>query len=292
MKKQILILLLFISTLNIKAQTDSTGLAGDQINLAGILELFQKSSSPEEFEKNINTESNKVNNLDLNADGEIDYIRVISNKKEESHIFILQVSVSETENQDIAVIELEKTGKEEAQIQIIGDEEIFGEETILEPKSTDDSVDQEKDGGPSILNELDMAIIVNVWAWPSVRFVYAPNYVVWNSPWRWRTYPTWWRPWRPFAWNAWHPYRYRATVFPIRYHSSIRCVHAHRVYTPIRTRSTVVKTRYHVAHKNYTVTKKRTKVTGPKGHTHTKTTTTVRGPKGNVKAKKTTTRRK
>lgn len=49
------------------------------------------------------------------------------------HVFILQALVSETESQDIAVIELEKTGDNEANVQIIGDEEIFGEEMILEP---------------------------------------------------------------------------------------------------------------------------------------------------------------
>ncbi len=49
------------------------------------------------------------------------------------HVFVLQVSVSATENQDIAVIEIEKTGTETAIIQIIGDEDIYGEQVIVEP---------------------------------------------------------------------------------------------------------------------------------------------------------------
>jgi len=53
--------------------TDSTGLPGDNFSLAGALELFKNATSLESFEKMINEESNKVNNLDLNGDGEIDY---------------------------------------------------------------------------------------------------------------------------------------------------------------------------------------------------------------------------
>ena len=51
---------------------DSTGLPGDNFSLQGALQMFQNASSPEEFEKMINTEGNHVNNLDLNGDGEID----------------------------------------------------------------------------------------------------------------------------------------------------------------------------------------------------------------------------
>ncbi|NOT37933.1 MAG: hypothetical protein HOP11_11195 [Saprospiraceae bacterium] len=292
MKKLILTSLIALSLPFLKAQSDSTGLAGDQVNLHGILELFQKSSSPEEFEKNINDESNKVNNLDLNNDGEVDYIKVIGSQKEDAHIFILQVPVSESENQDIAVLELEKTGKQEAQIQIIGDEEIFGADYILEPKSEADNEEADDEGGPNVLLERNTAIVVNVWGWPCVRFVYAPGYVVYSSPWRWRVYPTWWRPWRNIGWAVWHPIRFRYSAFPIRHHSVVRCVNAHKVYRPIRSHSTTVTKRYAPAHKNHTVTRKKTTVTGPKGHTRTKTTTTVKGKKGNVKAKRTTVRRK
>ena len=95
------------TTLSVKAQTDSTGMPGDNFSLQGALEMFKQSSS---FEKLINTESKNVNNLDLNGDGDIDYVKVIDKAGKDVHAFILQVAVSETENQDIAVIELEKTG--------------------------------------------------------------------------------------------------------------------------------------------------------------------------------------
>ena len=115
------------------AATDSTGLPGDNFSLQGALQMFQKAGSPEEFEKLINSEDNSVNNLDLNNDGETDYVRVIDKMEKDLHVLVLQVPVSETENQDIAVIEMEKTGDTTAILQIIGDEDIYGEEAIVEP---------------------------------------------------------------------------------------------------------------------------------------------------------------
>src|SRR3989304_10443472 len=127
---------LLTAAIQLKAQDseeDSTGLPGDNFSLQGALELFKKANSPEEFEKLINTKDNNVNNLDLNEDGETDYIRVIGKMEKDVHAFVLQVAVSETENQDIAVIELEKTGDASAMLQIIGDDDIYGEQTIVEP---------------------------------------------------------------------------------------------------------------------------------------------------------------
>jgi hypothetical protein len=276
-----------IATQNANAQsasdTDSTGLPGDNFSLQGALELFKKSSSPEEFEKMINTEDNHVNNLDLNGDGDIDYVRVIDKSEGDVHAFVLQVPVSESENQDIAVIELEKTGNENAVLQILGDEDIYGEQTIVEPideseMDSKESMEPKKKGGPNQwYGELiDDAIVINVWPWPAVRFVYAPVYRPWVSPWRWRVYPGWWKPWRPLGWRVFHPFRVR------HYHGfgvvhTHRVVHAHRIYTPYRSGSVVVKTRHAHSVNKYRVTKTKTTVTGPRGKTKvTRTRTTVR----------------
>src|SRR5215470_14427569 len=72
---------------------DSTGFPGDNFSLQGALEMFQKSKSPEEFEKLINTKEKNVNNLDLNKDGKIDYVKVIDKTEKKVHAFILQVPV-------------------------------------------------------------------------------------------------------------------------------------------------------------------------------------------------------
>ncbi|MBA4054388.1 MAG: hypothetical protein C0490_06740, partial [Marivirga sp.] len=191
---------------------DSTGLPGDNFSLEGALAMFKKAGSPEEFERLVNTEDNKVNNLDLNDDGEIDYIKVIDKKDGDVHAFILQAAVSETESQDIAVIELEQTGKDDAVLQIIGDEDIYGEQVIIEPVS---------EKGP-VQTASSSTVVVNVWTWPSVRYVYAPSYVLWVSPWGWRARPVWYHPWRPLHYRVFYPYR-----APYRNHYAV--VHTHRV---------------------------------------------------------------
>jgi hypothetical protein len=239
--------------------------------------MFKQASSIEEFEKLINSSDKNVNNLDLNADGDVDYIRVIDQAGGNVHAFVLQVAVSETENQDIAVIELEKTGDTTAMLQIIGDEDIYGDQLIVEASDEGDEMDEDNNSngnGPGINYFEATRIVVNVFYWPSVRFVYRPAYVPWVSPWRWRHYPGWWRPWHPLAWHVFHPrvLHYHNHCAVVRTH---RVVVAHRLYTPHRVGSVTVRTRTVGARNNYRVT--RTKVTGPRGNTRIKTTVNKRG---------------
>jgi len=274
------LILLAASTLKAQDQTpDSTGLPGDNFSLQGALELFKKAGSPEEFEKLLNSEDSKVNNLDLNEDGNTDYIRVVSKKENDVQVFVLQALVSEKESQDVAVIELEKTGKDNAVVEIVGDEDLFGEETIVEPEESQGNAVYNEGfsmlaGGPNTEYSAN-GIIVNVWAWPCVRYVYAPSYVLWVSPFTWRAHPVWYRPWRPLAWHVYRPMRYR-----YRPHYAVvttrRVVVAPRIYKPMRVTSVTVRTRHHVAVNNYRVTRKTTTVQGPRGRKHTRTTTTVR----------------
>lgn len=259
---------------------DSTGLPGDNFSLEGALAMFKKAGSPEEFEKLINSEDNKVNNLDLNGDGETDYIKVIDKKESDAHAFILQAAVSETESQDIAVIELEQTGKDEAVLQIVGDEDIYGEQVLVEP-----APEKSEAKTTSTTN-----VVVNVWAWPSVRYVYAPSYVLWVSPWGWRARPVWYRPWRPVHYHVFYPYRapYRHHYVVVRNH---RVVHAHRVYTPYRTTSVTVTTRNQASVTRYRTTHTTTRtISSPQSNKQvkaTKKTTTVHGKRG--KARRSTT---
>jgi hypothetical protein len=269
-----------------EAGQDSTGLPGDNFSLQGALEMFKKAGSPEELEKLLNTESNGVNNLDLNQDGDIDYIRVIDKKDGNAHAFILQVAVSAGENQDVAVIELEKTGAERAIVQIVGDEDLYGEQTVVEPYQEEegtsyiDASSNKVAHGPYLeaTTAQPTAIIVNVWGWPCVRFVYAPAYAVWVSPWGWHRTPGWWRPWRPLRWHAFHP---RRVVYHQRYavvHTH-RVIHAHKIYRPVRVSSVTVRTHNQVA-----VTRYRT------NRVHaSRTTTTVQRNHGKVKVERTRT---
>lgn len=291
-----------LSALSAQAQdsnaSDSTGLPGDNFSLQGALDLFKKAGSPEEFEKLLNSEAQKVNNLDLNEDGNIDYIRVINKKENDVQVFVLQALISDKESQDIAVIELEKTGKDNAVIDITGDEDIFGEEIIIEPTAEDNAYNFTGSSiarGPNMeydVAEQADAIIVNVWAWPCVRFVYAPAYRVYVSPWSWHARPTWWRPWRPLAWHVYRPIRYHYRPHYVVVHTH-RVAYAPALYRPMRVTSVTVTTRHKATVTHYRTTRTRTVATahGNK-YQATRKTTTVEGPRGNKVSRTKTTVRK
>ncbi|QBZ99077.1 hypothetical protein GS03_02599 [Flavobacterium sangjuense] len=212
---------------------------GDDFSLEGALELFKNSNSLEEFEKSMNQENNQVNNLDLDGDGQTDYINVEDIKENDSHVIIMSTYLTETEKQDIAIIALEKTGDGKAVLQIEGNEDLFPKNTLLEPST------EEKGAVQNLKAESNVAVIenasptVNVWLWPSVRYLYAPTYVVWVSPYRWRVYPRWWKPWRPISHPVFYAHRnhYRTYYRPV----TVRRVSAVRtVYYPRRHSSTLV----------------------------------------------------
>lgn len=232
----------FLFAFSLSAQNgveEESGLPGDHFSLEAALELFKKSNSPEDFEKRLNTESNYVNNLDLNEDGKTDYIRVVDHVEGDAHAIVLQVPLSADESQDIAVIEIEKQGPDKAILQIVGDEDVYGEAVIVEPFQ--EEVD-DKGKGPFTEDLTFFRLTVNVYGWKSVRFIYRPAYVVWVSPFRWAYYPNWWRPRRPQPWK-W--YRNRHVHYRHSYHvvATHRVVKAHKVYTPRRKTSTVVRSR-------------------------------------------------
>ena len=75
MKNRITLILLFVILLVSRGysqtipKADSLGLPGDNLNLYAVLDLFQQSETFEIFEKKLNEEDSKINNLDLNNDG-------------------------------------------------------------------------------------------------------------------------------------------------------------------------------------------------------------------------------
>ena len=297
-----LALILSIGSSSLFAQSDDeqTGLLGDNFSLEGALDAFKNAESLEKFEEALNAENNHVNNLDLNDDGEIDYIRVEDNMEGDLHAIVLQALISEDETQDIAVIEIEKTGDEAATLQIVGDEDLYGEDVYVEPFEEEGS--SVGKGGPSAEFTVTR-IVINVWGWPSVRFIYRPNYVVYRSPYRWRVYPRAWRPWRPLTWTVFHGHR-------VRYHRSYhrvtthRVVRAHKIYTPRRKSSrTVVRksttvNRVGKTKSGKTVAKRTTKTTTVKKNKsgkvtakQSKKTTKVKKNKNGVKAKRTKTKK-
>ena len=73
-----------------QAEKDTTallGLPGDNLDLYAVLTLFQKSKTIEAFEKSLNDEKTKINNLDLNLDKKVDFIKVVTKKDGDAYYF-------------------------------------------------------------------------------------------------------------------------------------------------------------------------------------------------------------
>jgi hypothetical protein len=234
---------------------DSLGLPGDNLNLYAVMRVFQESPTLEEFERKINSQEDRINNLDLDGDGNVDYIRVKDNVSDNDHSIVLQVQLSRTDSQDVAVIMVNKDQDNNVFVQMVGDEALYGTDYIVEPNydrtaeklsgetpnpayaGNGDEESRTFDGEPVTVVKVAP---VEVYRWPIVQYIYVGGYRPWGSPWYFGYYPPWWRPWRPSFWHAywgyhyyqhryyfghyrrWHVYRY--PVFHQRYVASYRVV--------------------------------------------------------------------
>jgi hypothetical protein len=223
------------------ANDESLGLPGDNLNLYAALKLFQESPTLEEFEKKLNDPENKVNNLDLNGDNDIDYIMVSDNVEKNVHSITLQVAVNDKEIQNVAVFIVDPGDGNGVQIQVVGDEDLYGKDYIIEPNYDDKTDKPDATPNPGYQgnssqyakdivaagNPVEKKIItaVEVSSWPVVQYIFVPTYVVWHSPWRWGYYPNYWRPWHPYFYHYYYGYHYHWHYY---YHGYYRRWHHYR----------------------------------------------------------------
>ena len=196
MKKNLSLLIVAMSLLCspvfTQAQEDSTallGLAGDNLDLYAVLTLFQKSKTIEAFEKSLNDEQTKINNLDLDLDKKVDFIKVTTKKEDSAFTFILQVDVSKKETQDVAVILVNKE-KGKVTIQAVGDPELYGKDYVIEPKGQSPvTANPGYTGSDPVVVEVPATTTVVVQSAPIVQYVYSPAYVPYYPPYYYGYYP-------------------------------------------------------------------------------------------------------
>ncbi|MDR6807440.1 hypothetical protein J2Y45_004225 [Dyadobacter sp. BE34] len=236
-----------------QAEEEKLDLPGDNLNLYAVLKLFQESETLEGFERKLNEEDSEINNLDLDGDNQTDYIRVEDNVEGNLHTISLKVAVSESEDQDVAAFYVEKKDNGEIWIQLVGDEDLYGKDYIIEPNSQSGTVTETPNPGYSGNREVQPATVQQnvayVSDWPVIQFIFVPRYVIWRSPWRWHYYPSYWRPWRPRYWHYYYGYHYHWHYYyngHFRRWPSYRNPgwHTHYYGGNFRSRSVIVHTRY------------------------------------------------
>ena len=184
------------------------GLPGDNFNLYAVMNLFQKSETLEGFERSLNDENTRINNLDLNNDNYIDYVKVLDYVDGNVHTIVLQAVLDRNESQDVAVFTVQRLRDGSVQIQLVGDEALYGRNYIIEPYYAETP----NPGYTGRSNRYNTTVVrttyVEVSAWPVIRFIYMPNYIIWRSSWYWGYYPGYWNPWRPYYWHYYYGYHY------------------------------------------------------------------------------------
>ncbi|HSC53782.1 MAG TPA: hypothetical protein VLC98_09185 [Phnomibacter sp.] len=169
-------------------------MAGDNLDLYAVLELFKKSKTIEAFEKSLNEgkDKDKINNLDLDMDKKVDFIKVVTEKDGNSFRFILRVDISKKESQDVAVIMVDKGKDDKVSIQIVGDEELYGKDYVIEPKGNSSvTANPAYQGVDPVTVNVPAQQVTVVQSPPVVQYVYSPAYVPYYPPYYYGFYPPW-----------------------------------------------------------------------------------------------------
>lgn len=247
--------LLVAAGTTIKAQENPDeylGLPGDNLNLYAVMNLFQESETLEGFERKLNEENSRINNLDLNGDNFVDYLMVTDYVDGEDHNIVLSVALSRNEKQDVAVFTVQRLRNGSVQIQLIGDEELYGRNYIIEPIFDDNAGETPNPGYTGrTANRQNVTVVrtttYEIAAWPMIRFIYRPDYVIWRSAWSWGYYPSYWHSWSPFYYHYY--YGYHSNWYPVYYKHYRHWSHPRYsryndfYYTSIRTHSPQVSVR-------------------------------------------------
>lgn len=181
------------SNRNVTVEAENSDISYN-LDLRAVANVFADSRNLEEFERRINDYDTGINNLDLNNDGQVDYLRVIETKKGNTHLVVLQAVIGYDLFQDVASIVVERRNSNRNYVQIIGDPYIYGPYYIIEP--------------------------IYVYTPPIFSWFWGPRYYRWYSPYYWGYYPSYWSYWRPYPTyhycnniniyidNSRHSYRY------------------------------------------------------------------------------------
>jgi hypothetical protein len=169
------------------------GLPGDNLDLYAVLNIFQKSKTIEDFEKTLNLKETGLNNLDLDLNDTVDFIKVVTKQDKNDFTFILQVDVSAKEVQDVAVILVSKDKDGKVTMQIVGDKDLYGKDYVIEPKpATPAATPNPAYTGTNPATTSTTAsstTVVVVESAPIVQYVYSPVYVPYYPPYYYHYYP-------------------------------------------------------------------------------------------------------
>ena len=102
------------------------------LDLQAVGAAFAESRNVAEFEQLLNSSRYMINNLDLNRDGWIDYLRVLETRQGNYHVFLLQACLAPSVFQDVATVFAERRANL-LFVEVIGDRYLYGPNYIVRP---------------------------------------------------------------------------------------------------------------------------------------------------------------
>lgn len=147
--------------------TDQT-LLGDNFDLQAFTTLLTSTTDAESLEKQINDPTVGINNLDLNEDGSVDYVQVTTYGEGDKKGISLTISINESEIQEIAQVEITKTGE----VNVHGNKNIYG---------TNGHYTSHMSVGEAMF----------------LAWMFSPRYNVYNSPYYYGNYPSHYNSYKP-----------------------------------------------------------------------------------------------
>lgn len=165
---------------NAKVTIVDEGAKDAGLDLQALGELIKKSPNPAKLEEALNTPGS-INNLDLNKDGKVDYIKVNEESNGNDKILKFVDQQPDSSNVEVASVTIQKADNNQANMDISGNQAMYGDNYYYH-------------SGFSFGEVLLMA------------YLFSPH-SMYYSPWGYRAYPGYYRPYAPVPMVA-----YRRTV--------------------------------------------------------------------------------
>lgn len=175
-----------VTTPNPKVTTVSTFVVTDyntdpcfSLDLMAVAAAYAESRSVREFEQILNSSRYMINNLDLNNDGWIDYLRVIETRNGYYHAMLIQSCLAPGIFQDVATLVAERRA-DALFVEVIGDRFLYGYNYVVRP------------------------VFIKR---PPMWDVYGnANYAVWSSPYYYGNFPSYYAHPKPVYLNHYQAY--------------------------------------------------------------------------------------
>ena len=170
------------------------------LDLNAVAAAFAESRSVREFEQILNSSRYMINNLDLNRDGWIDYLRVIETHSGYYHTMLIQACLAPGVFQDVATLIAERRTSA-LYVEVVGDRYLYGYNYIVRP--------------------------VFVKRPPLWDVFGRPTYAVWTSPYHYGYFPSYYTQPKPIYLNHYQAY---VTTYMSNHHYCHTCEYPTTVF--------------------------------------------------------------